>query len=490
MTECQAKQIEKFLSDELTGDESSEFESHLENCPHCRQSLENFVSAPAEWDATRDLLCSSSDLPNWEQADDVSSVQSRELAPDLAILAPADDPRYVGRIGAYEVLGVIGRGGMGIVFKALDRALNRYVAIKILDPSLSSLDVARARFAREAKAMATISSEHVVPVFAVEEHRGLPFFAMEYVAGGTLESRLHRDGRLDLLAIVRISHQIAAALGAAHEQGLVHRDIKPANILLDRGIERVRVADFGLARVASEVSHTRSGMVAGTPQYMSPEQVRGDECDWHSDLFSLGCVMYAMCVGRSPFAAETPYGAMHRIVHDKPNPIREANPAIPSWLEQFILRLLEKTPSRRFESTRQVIDLLALELQELQRSSTSAKRHTWRRQYVHRDSRVFRRRSIAALLGVAAISAALLLAPWIGSSPQTNSSDLQQGPGSVQSHAPSEFPWNDDASLAPIRAGIDAVESDLRRNPQTEDEWRRSIDEIDADMRAILNSPF
>jgi serine/threonine protein kinase len=231
-------------------------------------------------------------------------------------------------------------------------------------------------------------------------------------------------------------------------------------------------------------------MVAGTPQYMSPEQVRGEECDWHSDLFSLGCVMYAMCVGCSPFAAETPYGAMHRIVHDKPSPIRDANPAVPSWLEQFILRLLEKNPSRRFESTRQVIELLALELQDLQRSSTTAKRHTWRRQYVHRDSRALRRRSIAAPLGVAVISAALFLAPWIGSSPQTDSSDLQRGAESTQSQAPSEFRWNDDASLAPIRAGIDAVQSDLRRDSKAEDQWRSSMNEIEAEMRAILDSPF
>src|SRR5690606_15635135 len=126
--------------------------------------------------------------------------------------------------------------------------------------------------------------------------------------------------------------QVATALDAAHSSGLVHRDIKPGNILLDRGVERVRVADFGLALIASEASQSRSGLIAGTPQFMAPEQVRGETCDGRSDLFSLGSVLYAMLCGHAPFRAESIYGVMQRIVHSAPRPIREMNPQAPAWL--------------------------------------------------------------------------------------------------------------------------------------------------------------
>ena len=146
---------------------------------------------------------------------------------------------------------------MGIVLKGFDRALHRNVAIKVLDPALAGAGAARQRFAREGPArIATISHEHVVPVYGVDEHAGLPYFVMEYVAGGSLERRLKTEGHFDAVSIVRIGLQAAQALAAAHSQGLVHRDIKPGNILIDRGTDRVRVADFGLARVANDVSCT------------------------------------------------------------------------------------------------------------------------------------------------------------------------------------------------------------------------------------------
>src|SRR5204862_180942 len=164
--------------------------------------------------------------------------------------------------------------------------------------------------------------------------------------------------------------QIAQALAAAHQTGLVHRDIKPANILLDRGVERVRVADFGLARVANDASETRSGLVAGTPQYMSPEQVRGEACDGRSDLFSLGSVIYAMCAGHAPFRAESVYGVMQRIVHSRPRPVREENPRVPTWLECFIDKLLEKDRNDRFASAEEVVAVLSRELAALQNPRT------------------------------------------------------------------------------------------------------------------------
>jgi hypothetical protein len=219
--------------------------------------------------------------------------------------------------------------------------------------------------------MAAISHEHVVPVYGVDEHAGLPYFAMEYVAGGSLERRLKFEGTFDVLSIVRIGLQAAQALAAAHSQGLVHRDIKPGNILIDRGTERVRVADFGLARVANDVSCTHSGFLAGTPQYMAPEQVRGETCSAQSDLFSLGGVMYALCTGHAPFRAESVYGVMQRIVHDPPRTIREQNPAIPAWLEEFVLRMLEKEKVARFASADEVVQALQEELAHLQNPASA-----------------------------------------------------------------------------------------------------------------------
>jgi eukaryotic-like serine/threonine-protein kinase len=325
------------------------------------------------------LLASSTELPQWNESQNSHvGTRSNELSHashsvDLSILGPTDDPASMGRIGNYEIQGIIGRGGMGIVFRALDSALSRNVALKVLDPSLASIAAARKRFAMEARAMAAISHEHVVPVYTVDEHRGLPYFAMEYVPGGTLESRIRKQGPLDCLSILRISRQIALALSAAHECGLVHRDIKPANILLDRGVERVRVADFGLARVNSDASHTRSGFIAGTPQFMAPEQVRGETCTPQSDLFSLGTVMYAMCTGHSPFRSESMYGSMQRIVHEEPRSIREQAPTIPDWLEGFIFKLLAKNTVDRFPDAMTVAALLEAEAAYAENSAQFSK---------------------------------------------------------------------------------------------------------------------
>src|SRR5262249_27101232 len=247
-----------------------------------------------------------------------------------------------------------------------DRPLHRNVAVKVLHPVLAHYGAARRRFALEARAMAAVSHEQVVAIHAVDEHATLPYFVMEYAPGGTLEKRLATEGSLGVVEILRVGMQVARGLAAAHRQGLVHRDIKPSNILLDQGIERVRVADFGLARVQNEAGHTRTGLVVGTPQYMSPEQIRGEPCDARSDLFSLGCVLYALCTGHPPFRAESIYAVMHRIAHDDPRSIREQNPAVPDWLEAIVGRLLEKESQFRFQTADELAEALEQELAYLQ----------------------------------------------------------------------------------------------------------------------------
>jgi serine/threonine protein kinase len=255
----------------------------------------------------------------------------------------------LGRLGGYEITGIVGSGGMGVVLKGLDPALLRYVAIKVLSPQLATCGAARQRFAREARAAAAVVHDNVMAIHAVAEANGLPYLVMPYVRGPSLEKRLQQSGALPTEEVLRIGRQVAAGLAAAHAQGLVHRDVKPANILLEEGIARVKITDFGLARAVDDASLTQSGVIAGTPQYMSPEQARGEPVDHRSDLFSLGSVLYAMCVGHPPFRAETAYGVLRRVEDQEPRSIRELNPEIPVWLAAVIAKLHHKRPSERFQ---------------------------------------------------------------------------------------------------------------------------------------------
>src|SRR5262249_44715391 len=233
-----------------------------------------------------------------------------DAAPEAAvtpdILDPSDRPGSLGRIGSYEILDEIGRGGMGVVYKALDPALHRVVAIKVLAPQLAVSGAARKRFEREARAAAAVCHEHVVTIHAVEEFKGLPYLVMHYVAGVSLQDKISSCGPLPVAEVLRIGTQTAAGLAAAHAQGLIHPDVKPANILLENGCGPVQLTDFSLARAIDDASVTQSGVVTGTPQYMAPEQARGEPLDARADLFSLGSVLYTLCTGRPPFRGGHP----------------------------------------------------------------------------------------------------------------------------------------------------------------------------------------
>jgi serine/threonine protein kinase len=181
---------------------------------------------------------------------------------------------------------------------------------------------------------------------------------MKYIAGGSLQQRIDREGPLEVCEVLRIGMQTAKGLAAAHAQGLIHRDVKPSNILLDEGVDRALLTDFGLARATDDASLTRSGFHPGTPHYMSPEQVRGEAIDARSDLFGLGCVLYALCTGHPPFRSETSYAVLRRITDDIPRSIRETNPNIPAWLEQIVMKLLAKSPDDRYVSATEVHTLL------------------------------------------------------------------------------------------------------------------------------------
>lgn len=356
ISHCDPSAIDALLNGVLDETHALAIETHLESCALCRARVDSVAIAPDEWDEIRSHL--SEDGCESEGDSRVMSGVVKSPLGILRFLSPADDPAMLGRLGAYEISGIIGSGGMGVVLKGFDRSLNRFVAIKVLAPHLAESAAARRRFSREAQAAAAVVHDNVVAIHGVSEANGLPFLVMPYIRGHSLQRRIDDQGVFSVVEILRIGHQVAAGLAAAHAQGLVHRDIKPANVLLEDGVERLRINDFGLARAADDASLTQSGVIAGTPHFMSPEQSRGEAIDARSDLFSLGSVMYVLCTGRPPFRAETSYGILRRITDDDPHSIREINPEVPDWLAGIVNKLLAKKPGERFSTADSVANLL------------------------------------------------------------------------------------------------------------------------------------
>src|SRR5262245_10265577 len=367
------------LADALPPDHQERCERHLESCAACQGRLDRAeeckdkvltlvrqVGDPAAAPADPTLACVLQRL-----RDVKSPLRAVPLDPaDLYFLRPSDRPGVLGLLGDYEVREVVGQGGMGVVLKAFEPALHRLVAIKVLAPAIAGSATARRRFTREAQAAAAVSHDHIVTVHGVYETDGLPYLVMQYVTGESLQARLDRAGPLEVAEVVRIGHQTASALAAAHAQGLIHRDVKPANILLENGLARVKITDFGLARMADDVGLTQSGVVAGTPEYMAPEQARGEQVDHRADLFSLGSALYATCTGRRPFRGSTALAVLRQVCEGEPEPVRSLNPEVPAWLEEVIQRLLSKDPAARFQSAAEVAALLEGYLAHLRQPAT------------------------------------------------------------------------------------------------------------------------
>ena len=252
----------------------------------------------------------------------------------------------------YELDREIGRGGMGIVYRAKDRRLKRVVAIKVLPPELAFRGEIRQRFLREAETAAQLSHPNIVPIYSVDEREGLVFFVMACVEGPTLAKRLHDEGRIPVADTRRILTEVADALAYAHSRGVVHRDIKPDNILLDKDDGRAMVTDFGIARAIQEGADSRltaTGVAIGTPAYMSPEQAAGDrEIDGRSDLYALGIVGYQMLAGRLPFQALSTPSMLMKHISERPQPVEALRAETPPDLARAVMTLLEKEPEHRF----------------------------------------------------------------------------------------------------------------------------------------------
>ncbi len=310
---CRTQPLAQLLRDELDDEDTEKLSNHLDQCEVCQQRITNLAAEPNWWiNASRWLENSSEGIDPCVD-DFISTDAEEESMPsnaryllDSGLLKPSDQEGMIGMLDRYQIRRIIGAGGTGIVLQGKDDELNRVVAIKVLSPLLAAHGPARRRFAREGQAVAAVVHENVVAIHHVEASGPIPFLVMQYIDGDSLQDYVTRNGPLDTPTALRITAQVSAALAAAHEQGLVHRDVKPANILVSTSGQRVWITDFGLARAVDDASLTRTGFIAGTPHYMSPEQARGETVQTRSDLFGLGSVLYFMLTGRPPFRANEP----------------------------------------------------------------------------------------------------------------------------------------------------------------------------------------
>ena len=343
-------------------DEQRVIEEHLESCARCRARLDETAGAIEVYTKEKDASGNSDALMK-------VMVDLRAIRPppttivspwtEFSFLSYPTSPEGLGRLGKYEVLRVVGKGGMGIVFAAFDPILNREVAIKVPAPALVSTAEAHARFMREARALASVKQDNIVTVFDVDEHEGTPYLVMELVEGQSLAERLEGEGSVPWNEGARIGAEISAALAVAHARGVVHRDIKPANILLEGGSGRTKVTDFGLAKSIFDVSLTEAGILAGTPEFMSPEQANDQDATTLSDLFSLGVVLHTIVVGESPFRGTTPLTTLRNLCNDEPKSLCDIDSAVPLWFSNIVAQLLSKRPVDRPQSATELIEVFS-----------------------------------------------------------------------------------------------------------------------------------
>jgi serine/threonine protein kinase len=384
-------QLRQLLAGLLADEQAASLEEHLAGCSCCSELVESMVGEESLAHAVRSGMASLSEvdhplvqnvierlskLPvglvpvehtaavqtNDTETLSLSSMRAEQVHglsdEDLEILAPPHGPNEMGRLGGYRILRVLGQGGMGIVYQAEDVQLRRLVALKVMRPKLANPS-ARERFLHEARACAALKHDHIVSIYQVGQDRGVPFLAMEFLEGRSLDRCLEPDRPLTLPQVLRIGKELAQGLAAAHAKGLIHRDIKPANIWLDTDSGRVKILDFGLARSQTDdVQLTASNTIVGTPSYMAPEQARGETVDGRCDLFSLGCVLYRLSTGKLPFAGNSTMAILLELATHTPRPVKEVNPEMPLALSQLIERLLAKDPKDRPSSAAQVVQAL------------------------------------------------------------------------------------------------------------------------------------
>jgi Leucine-rich repeat (LRR) protein len=370
--------LQRLLLGRLPPAEAERLAQHLEGCAYCTAVVQTFQEEDTLVEAARSQAAAGdgpegdpvrrlverlmqSGPPPAPRTDTPRTLQALPgPAADFArLLAPPQGPGEVGRLGPYRARRVLGAGGMGVVFLAEDVGLKRHVALKVMKPEAAAKPGARERFLREARAAAALEHENVVTIYQVGEEGGVPFIAMQWLKGQSLEERLKGGGPLSVPEVLRLGQQIARGLAVAHAAGLVHRDVKPANLWLEPEGGRLKVLDFGLARaVQDDAQLTQSGAIVGTPAYMAPEQARRAKVGPRSDLFSLGAVLYRMCTGRLPFQGDGAMSMLLAVTHEEPPPVRDLAPAVPPALAELVMRLLAKDPAKRPAAAQEVADRL------------------------------------------------------------------------------------------------------------------------------------
>lgn len=371
-------------------------EDHLDRCDRCVREMQELAADQEFWtEATNALetgLASGAQLrPHVDLSlealatrDGFAPIDSQGLSPSFPDrmreskegqirmlqrwLDPSETEGSLGRIGKYEVHGIAGQGGMGLVLKASDTELHRLVALKTMAHHVTARADARSRLAREARAVAALRHPNVISIFGLETWRDVPLIVMPFVEGGTLQQFASKQ-RLTVEQLILSGLQIAHALSSLHASGIVHRDLKPSNILLQDGLQHLLLSDFGLARHDRDESITQSDAMAGTPYFMSPEQALGKPVDTKSDLFSFGCVLFWLATGEYPFRGGSNYETLSLLVHSQPNYDLLIRSHVPDYMQRVIHRLLSKNPDERWSSMEQVIRLLNACLQHKRSAS-------------------------------------------------------------------------------------------------------------------------
>jgi eukaryotic-like serine/threonine-protein kinase len=416
MTLCAGhEQLELLLAEQLAEPERGMVEAHVEGCAACQQALGRMAGGPGGRSGERPP---AGGRPPRQPLGTALLQRLEEALPGPpAFLGPVETPQGAAtpateaaspadsgwpQVAGYQVLGELGRGGMGVVYKARHIGLDRLVALKLLRDAAHAGAEEVARFRREAEAVARLQHPHVVQIHDVGEHHGRPYLALEYVAGGSLAQRL-QGTPLPPREAARLLEALARAVQAAHQRGVIHRDLKPANVLLTAD-GTPKVSDFGLAkRLDGDAAHTQSGAIVGTPSYMAPEQAGGrrEAVGPPADVYALGAILYELLTGRPPFRAETPLDTLLQVQTEEPLPPSRLQPRIPHDLETICLKCLEKTPTRRYATAASLADDLGRFLEG--KATLARPASPWGRGVKW----VRRRPAVAALLGAVALVTAL-----------------------------------------------------------------------------------